>query len=236
MLARALLDSRYIRSFMTASPLPLRILIADDHALIREGTCAVLGRQPGWKVCGQAANGREAVAQALALKPDIVVLDMTMPELNGLDAAIQIRRQLPDTEVVLLSGYGSEELIHAAFQAGVKSFVLKTGAQELLLEAIRSVAQHKPFLTPTVAEILLSPALAPNGSANNADPAMRLSAREREVLQFTAEGKTNKDVATALNIGIRTAENHRASILRKLHLNSAAELVRYAIRNKMIDA
>lgn len=221
---------------MPASPSPLRILIADDHALIREGTAVVIGREPGWDVCGQAANGREAVAQALALKPDIVVLDMTMPELNGLDAAIQIRRQLPTTEVMLLSGYGSEELIHAAFKAGVKSFILKTGAEELLLEAIRSLAQHKPFLTPTVAQMLLSPVPAPNGSADQADPATHLSAREREVLQFTAEGKTNKEVATALNIGVRTAENHRASILRKLNLNSAAELVRYAIRNKMIEA
>jgi two-component system response regulator NreC len=220
---------------MTASPPPLRILIADDHALIREGTCAVLGREPGWNVCGQAANGREAVAQAIALEPDVVVLDMTMPELNGLDAAIQIRRQLPGTEVLLLSGYGSEELIHAAFRAGVKSFLLKTGAEEYLLEAIRSLAEHKPFLTPTVAQVLLSPVLAPNGSANDA-AVTGLTAREREVLQFTAEGRTNKDVATALKIGVRTAENHRASVLRKLNLNSVAELVRYAIRNKMIDA
>jgi two-component system, NarL family, response regulator NreC len=221
---------------MPASPSPLRILIADDHALIREGTAVVIGREPGWEVCGQAANGREAVAQAIALEPDVVVLDMTMPELNGLDAAIQIKRQLPKTEVMLLSGYGSEELVHAAFKAGVKSFVLKTGAEELLLEAIKSLAQHKPFLTPTVAQMLLSPVPAPNnGSADDADPATHLSAREREVLQFTAEGKTNKEVATALNIGVRTAENHRASILRKLNLNSAAELVRYAIRNKMID-
>jgi len=220
---------------MPASPSPLRILIADDHALIREGTAVVIGREPGWEVCGQAANGRDAVAQAIALEPDIVVLDMTMPELNGLDAAIQIRRHLPKTEVMLLSGYGSEELVHAAFKAGVKSFVLKTGAEELLLEAIRSLAQHKPFLTPTVARMLLSPVLAGNGATHDVDPATHLSAREREVLQFTAEGKTNKEVATALDIGVRTAENHRASILRKLHLNSAAELVRYAIRNKMID-
>src|SRR3954454_10228022 len=220
---------------MTASPPRLRILIADDHALIREGTCVVIGREPGWEVCGQAANGREAVAQAIALEPDIVVLDMTMPELNGLDAAIQIRRKLPSTEVLLLSGYGSEELIHAAFKAGVKSFIIKTGPEELLLEAIRALGEHKPFLTAPVAQVLLSPALASNGSADHADPATALSPREREVLQFTAEGKTNKEVATALDIGIRTAENHRASILRKLNLNSAAELVRYAIRNKMID-
>src|SRR4051812_31740166 len=222
---------------MTASPPRLRILIADDHALIREGTCVVIGREPGWEVCGQAANGREAVAQAIALEPDVVVLDMTMPELNGLDAAIQIRRKLPGTEVLLLSGYGSEELIHAAFKAGVKSFIIKTGPEELLLEAIRSLGQHEPFLTAPVAQVLLSPALASNGSVDDADPAATgLSAREREVLQFTAEGRTNKEVATALDIGVRTAENHRASILRKLNLNSVAELVRYAIRNKMIDA
>ena len=221
---------------MTVSPRPLRILIADDHALIREGTCVVIGRQPGWEICGQASNGREAVAQAIALEPDVVVLDMTMPELNGLDAAIQIRRHLPGTEVLLLSGYGSEELIHAAFRVGVKSFLLKTGAEEFLLDAISSLAQHKPFLTPTVAQVLLCPVLAPNAFTKETDAVTGLTAREREVLQFTAEGRTNKDVATALNIGVRTAENHRASILRKLNLNSVAELVRYAIRNKMIDA
>src|SRR3954452_9746864 len=208
MLARALLDSRYISvPLMTASPPPLRILIADDHALIREGTCVVIGRQPGWEVCGQAANGREAVAQAIALEPDIVVLDMTMPELNGLDAAIQIRRKLPGTEVLLLSGYGSEELIHAAFKAGVKSFIIKTGPEELLLEAIRALGEHKPFLTAPVAQVLLSPPLASNGSADHADPATALSAREREVLPISSEAKASKLVPTVVLVGLRTAAN-----------------------------
>jgi DNA-binding NarL/FixJ family response regulator len=213
------------------SATPLRILVADDHDFIRQGTCAVLERQPGWEVCGLAANGREAVARASQLKPDIVVMDMTMPELNGLDAAVQIKRRLPETEIVLLSAHQSEEVIRSAFKAGVKSFIFKTEAHHLLVESVQALARHQVFLTPTVSEILLSDVV----DSDQAKGGKRLSPREREIVQLIAEGKTNNEVANALAIGVRTAENHRASIMRKLGANSVAGLVRYAIRNKLIE-
>jgi DNA-binding NarL/FixJ family response regulator len=222
---------------MTAASTPrVRILIADDHALIREGTRGVIAQQPGWEVCGQASTGREAVAQAIALKPDVVIIDMTMPELNGLEAAFQIKRALPETEIAMLSGYASEDLIRSAFEAGVKSFIVKTETEQFLVEAVRALASHRPFLTDRVSQILFSTITdAPQGERSGPGAVELLSAREREILHLVAEGKSNKEVASALDISVRTAENHRASVLRKLNLESVADVVRYAIRNKMIE-
>jgi DNA-binding NarL/FixJ family response regulator len=218
---------------MTTVPTRVRILIADDHALIREGTRALIAREPGWEVCGQAATGREAVAQAIELQPDVVILDMTMPEMSGLDAAIQIMRKLPGTEVVMLSAYGAENVVRSAFEAGVKSFILKTETEECLVEAVKALTRHERFLTPRVSQILFSNLIdRPKGTQETSEP---LTGREREVVQLLAEGKSNKEVAEALQISVRTAENHRASVLRKLNLDSVAELVRYAIRNQIID-
>jgi DNA-binding NarL/FixJ family response regulator len=220
---------------MTATT--LRILIADDHDVMREGTRAVIERQPGWEVCGIAATGRQAVEQALALEPDVVVMDMSMPELNGLDAAVQIKRRLPKTEILIFTAHETDELIRDAFEAGVKSFVLKSEAHHFLVEAIESLARHMPFFTSKVSEILFSNILnRAKGSREATTPGQRLSAREREIVQVIAEGKSNKEVAEALGISVRTAENHRASILRKLNLDSVAGLVRYAVRNKIIEA
>ena len=195
----------------------LRILIADDHDIVRQGTRAMIEQHPGWEVCGLAANGREAVAQANKLSPDIVILDMSMPELNGLEAAIQIKGQRPATEILMFTAHESDELIRKAFGAGVKSFVFKTEAHHCLFEAIGSLARHKPFFTTKVSEILFSNIV------------------NREVVQLIAEGKSNKEVADALAVSVRTAESHRASILRKLNLDSVAGLVRYAIRNHLIE-
>jgi len=210
---------------------PLRILVADDHDFIRQGTCAVLERHPGWEVCGLAATGREAVTQAAQLKPDIVVMDMTMPELNGLDAAAQIKRESPETEIVLLSAHQSDEVIRDAFKAGVKSFIFKTEAHHLLVESVQALACHQPFLTPRVSEVLFSDVINPDQSEGGE----RLSAREREIVQQLAEGKSNRDVGQAFGISTRTVENHRANIMRKLGVDSVAGLVRYAIRNKLIE-
>lgn len=215
---------------------PLRILIADDHDVMREGTRAVIERQPGWEVCGTAATGREAVTQATQLKPDIVIMDMTMPELNGLDAAIQIRRLLPRTEILIFTGHETDNLIREAFEAGVKSFIFKSEAHHFLVEAIESLSRHKPFFTSKVSEILFSNILDRAEGRGASETSQRLSAREREIVQLLAEGKSNKEVAEVLGISVRTAETHRASILRKLNLDSVASLVRYAIRNKMIEA
>jgi two-component system, NarL family, response regulator NreC len=221
---------------MTTSPSPLRILIADDHDVVRQGAQAVIERELGWEICGFATNGREAVARAVELKPDIVILDMTMPRLNGLDAAIQIKRQVPGTEILMFTAHESDDLIRQAFEAGIKSFVAKTEAHQLLVEAIGSLARHRPYFTAKVSDILFSSIL--NRTARRRDEAesgQRLTAREREVVQLIAEGKSNKEVADAFGISVRTVETHRAGILRKLNLDSVAGLVRYAIRNKIIE-
>ena len=221
---------------MTTPPSSLRILVADDHDVMRQGTSAVIEREPGWEVCGLASTGREAVAQASELKPDIVIMDMTMPELNGLEAAIQIKRRLPRTEILMFTAHETDDLIRNAFEAGVKSFIFKSEAHHFLVEAIESLARHKPFFTAKVSEILFSKILnRAGGTRDEAEAGQRLSAREREIVQLLAEGKSNKEVAETLTISVRTAETHRASILRKLNLDSFAQLVRYAIRNKIIE-
>jgi DNA-binding NarL/FixJ family response regulator len=222
---------------MKTSPKTLRILVADDHDVMREGTRAVIERQKGWELCGLAATGREAVAQAILLQPDIVIMDMTMPELNGLDAAVQIKRRLPDTEILMFTGHETDELIREAFRAGVKSFIFKSEAHTYLVEAIESLSRHKPFFTSKVSEILFADILTRSEKTSGVNhPGQRLSAREREIVQLLAEGRTNKEVGDVLGISVRTAESHRASVLRKLSLDSVAALVRYAVRNKIIEA
>jgi DNA-binding NarL/FixJ family response regulator len=215
----------------------LRILIADDHDVVREGTRAVIERQQGWEVCGVATTGREAVEQAGELKPDVVVMDMSMPELNGLAAARRIKQRLPKTEILIFSAHQTDELIREVFEAGAKSFIFKSEAHHFLVDAIRSLSEHKPFFTSKVSEVLFAEML--NRSAARPDPTQagnRLTAREREIVQLLAEGSSNKEVAGVLGISIRTAETHRASVLRKLSLDSLASLVRYAVRNKIIEA
>ncbi|MEY2502401.1 MAG: hypothetical protein QOI07_2735 [Verrucomicrobiota bacterium] len=214
----------------------VRILIADDHDVMREGTRAVIEREEGWQVCGLANTGREAVAQASKLEPDIVIMDMTMPELNGLDATIQIKRLLPKTEILMFTGHETDDLIREAFEAGVKSFIFKSEAHHFLVDAIKSLARHKPFFTSNVSEILFANILnRADGNRDLTEPGQRVSPREREIVQLLAEGRSNKEVAEVLGISVRTAETHRASVLRKLNLDSFAGLVRYAVRNKIIE-
>jgi len=222
---------------MTTTALPLRILIADDHDVMREGTRAIIERQPDWEVCGMAATGREAVAEAIRLEPNIVIMDMTMPQLNGLDAAVQIKRRLPRTEIIMFTAHETDELIREVFDIGVKSFIFKAEAHTYLIDAIQSLSQHKPFFTSKVSEILFADILnRSEPHSNGSRPGQRLSAREREVVQLLSEGGSNKEVAEALGISVRTAETHRATVLRKLGLDSIASLVRYAIRNKIVEA
>lgn len=233
-----------IRSLQTGDQGPrimtktmVRILIADDHDVMREGARAVIERQPGWEVCGFAATGREAVEQAFALKPNVVVMDVSMPELNGLDAARQIKRRLPHTEILIFSAHQPDALIREFFEAGAKSFIFKSEAHHFLVDAIQSLSQHKPFFTNKVAEVLFATMLSRSENGHEiAKTNKRLTGREREIVQLLAEGLSNKAVACALGISLRTAETHRASILRKLSLDSLASLVRYAIRNKIIEA
>lgn len=222
---------------MTTTTSLLRILIADDHEVMRDGTRALIERQPGWEVCGIAGTGREAVAQAIRLQPNIVIMDMSMPDLNGLDAAVQIKRRLPRTEVIMFTAHESDELIREVFEAGVKSFIFKSEAHHFLVDAIQSLSEHKPFFTSKVSEVLFADILNRSGAMPQAtQTSKRLTPREREIVQLLAEGSSNKKVAGVLGISIRTAETHRASVLRKLNLDSLASLVRYAIRNKIIEA
>ena len=221
----------------TTTTLPLRILIADDHDVLREGTRAVIERQPGWEVCGIAATGRQAVEQAFALEPDVVVMDMSMPELNGLEATQQIKRRLPQTEILIFTAHQIEELIPEVFKAGAKSLIFKSDAHTYLVEAIQSLSQHECFFTSKVSKILFEDVLhRSTSSGGESQPRRQLSPREREVVRLLAEGKSNKEIADALGISVRTTETHRANILRKLNVDSVAGLVRYAIRNKIVEA
>jgi len=212
-----------------------RILIADDHELIRQGLRKLLEERPGWTVCGEASTGREAVAKARELRPDIAVLDVGMPELNGLEATRQIRRALPNSEVLILTMYDSERLIREALDVGARGLLLKTDLGDTLINALEHLRQHKPFFTSKVAELLPGGHLHPGPAESTRAGGERLTPRELEIVQLLAEGKSNKEVASALGISVHTAETHRSNIMRKLDLRSMSELVRYAIREHIIQ-
>ena len=215
----------------------LQILIADDYDIVREGTCAVIERQPGWVVCGTAKTGREAVELTTRLKPDVVVMDMAMPELNGLDATRQIKKLGLPTEVLIFTAHETDDLIREVFEAGAKGFINKSEAHTYLTSAIESLSRHEPFFTAKVFKILFTDVLGQARTSRDQDQAgQRLSIREREIVQLLAEGKSNKEVANALGLSIRTVETHRATAMRKLGVDSIAGLVRYAIRHHMIEA
>ena len=210
----------------------LRILIADDHAMIREGLRSSLEARAGWIICAEAITGRQAVEQALKLRPDVVILDISMPELNGLEAARQIHQALPNTEILILSMHESEELVREVLAAGARGYLLKTDAGRLLVQAVETLSQHKPYFTYKVAEMVLSDDSKTAGGLAFRE---RVTPRERQIIQLVAEGKSCKQVAQTLGISVKTAETHRNNIMRKLHLHNASELVRYAIRNQMIQ-
>jgi len=213
----------------------LRVLIADDHEVVRRGLRALIDGHPGWETCGEAATGREAVEKSGELKPDVIVMDITMPGLNGLDATRQVLKAVPNTQVLILTVHASEQLVRDVLAAGARGYVLKSDAGRDLVAAIDALAHHKPFFTPTLAEMVLRgqgrPLKAGEGSITTQSP---LSSREREILQLLAEGKSNKEVATALNISVKTVETHRAKIMQKLDLHSITDLVHYAIRNNLV--
>ena len=214
----------------------MRILIADDHEIVREGVRVMVEREPGWEVCGVAENGREAVDLAKKLKPDAMILDLKMPELDGLEAVKQIKRAVPETEILVLSALESEDLIEQAFESGAKSYVRKAEAGRFLVPALKSLQNHKTFLTDEASAILFSPLLTNGeGKRKKSRVSKKLTALERKIVRLLAEGKSNKEVAEALGRSIRTAENHRATVMRKLGVDSFADLVRYAIRNGIVE-
>ncbi len=213
----------------------LRILIVDDHAVVRRGVRSLLESHDGWEIAGEATNGREAVDLAKRLQPDIVVMDLTLPELNGLDATRQILKDSPRSEVLVLTMHHSEELARDVLQAGARGYVLKSDADQSLIAAIESLREHKPFLTSTVTEFVLDDYRRRGEADEDGAGHTTVTAREREIIQLLAEGKSNKEAASALGISVKTVEAHRASVMRKLRLRSVSDLVRYAVRNKIIQ-
>jgi DNA-binding NarL/FixJ family response regulator len=214
----------------------LRILIADDHDLMRRGVKALLQSHPGWEICGEAHTGREAVTKAEELKPDIVILDISMPDLNGVEAARRIRKASATTEVLILSVHYSDQLIREILEAGVRGYIVKSDSDRDLIIAVETLANHKPFFTPRATEVILSN-FSERGVRSETPESVRerLTSREREIVQLLAEGKSSKEVASSLCISVKTAETHRANIMRKLQLHTVTELVRYAVRNQIIE-
>jgi len=214
----------------------LRILIADDHDLIRRGVRTLLESRADWEICGEAHTGREAVKQAAKLQPDVVVLDISMPDLNGIDAARRIRKEAPGAEVLILSAHYTDQLVREVMEAGIRGYIVKSDSDRDLVVAVETLAGHKPFFTPSAAQIILTNFSA-GKTRNSPDEPLkdRLSSREREIVQLFAEGKSAKEVASSLNISVKTAETHRANIMGKLDIHSVAELVRYALRNQIVE-
>ena len=214
----------------------IRILLADDHDVVRRGLRGLLEAQPGWEVCGEARNGREAVEMAAQLRPDVAVLDLSMPEFNGLEATRRIRKELPGTEVLVFTMHQTEQLMREALLAGARGYLLKSDAAERLVAAVTTLAGHRPFFSAQVSEVLLDAYVRGSSSSGEGASTDALTAREREIVQLLAEGRGNKEVADALAISVKTVETHRAAIMRKLGIGSLAALVRYAIRNQLIEA
>jgi DNA-binding NarL/FixJ family response regulator len=228
-----------VQKFSTATTTrPLRILAADDHDILRRGLKQLLTARPGWEICAEAKTGREAVNLAEQHKPDIVVMDVSMPDLNGLEAARRIHKVLPKTGIIMLTLHFSDQLVKDIVESGARAYVMKSDADRDLVNAVEALANNRTFFTARAADMLLN-----DFSERNAVPAVpqpptpsRLTSREREIVQLLAEGKSSKEVAVALGISVKTAETHRANIMRKLQLHSVSELVRYAIKNQIIEA
>ena len=207
-----------------------RILLADDHDAVRKGVQAILKSHSGWEVCAEAADGRTAVKLAMQVKPDIAIIDLELPDLNGLEATRQIKKELPEVEILIYTMYETEELIRKVLAAGARGYVLKSDAGQHLIEAVEALCRHKPFLTPIASETVLESFL--RSTRKESDSAI-LTSREREIVQLLAEAKSNKEIASTLCISVKTVETHRAAIMRKLGMNSIVELVHYAIRNNL---
>lgn len=212
----------------------IRILVADDHDIVRAGLKSLLERQEDIEIVGEAADGRELVRMAEKLAPSIVVTDIAMPQLNGIDATAQILHHDPDIRVIILSMYADEEFLVRALTAGVKGYLLKDAVQADLLRAVRAVATGRSFFSPAIAQTLAEDYVRQLQQRGLEDSYELLTEREREVLQLLAEGKSNKEVATVLNVSPYTVETHRTHLMQKLNLHNTAEIVLYAVRKKIV--
>ncbi len=220
-----------------AHPKKYRILVADDHSIVRRGVRALIESQPGLEVCAEAANGAEAMHQVAKQRPDLVVLDLTMPEKNGLEVTRLIREESPNTDVLILTMHFSEEVAREVLRCGARGYLLKSDADVELLTAVRHIQHHKPFFTGKLATTMAESFVRDTGgrsdnSNNNQAP---LSARELEVVQLLASGKSNKQAAAMIGVSTRTVESHRNHIMRKMNFASFSDLIRFAIRNNLIQ-
>src|SRR2546421_1938370 len=212
-----------------------RILVADDHEVVRHGLRALLEAQSSWTICGEASDGREAVATAIELKPDLVVLDIGMPELNGLEATRQILASLPSARVLILSLYESEQMIQEVLASGARGYLLKSDASRYLVKAAEALRNGKTFFTPRFGHLIVDGTLRPHSATKTSSPSViSLTAREREVVYLLGAGKSTREVAAALDMAVKTAETHRAHIMHKLNLHSITDLVLYAVRNGIV--
>jgi DNA-binding NarL/FixJ family response regulator len=215
----------------------LRILIADDHEVVRHGLCNLLQAHVGWEICGEARDGREAVEMAKKLKPDVVILDIGMPNLNGLAATRQLSQQNPEQKIIVLTITDSDQVIREALDAGARGFVLKSDAARDLVSAVEALERDRMFFTPRVNDMVLAGFLDRSNGLSTGESARspKLTPREREVIQLLAEGKSSKEVACLLNLSTKTAETHRSNIMRKLDFHSIRDLVVYAVKNDIIQ-
>ena len=213
----------------------IRILLADDHTVVRKGLRLLLETQPGFTVIADAADGREAVAMAEKLAPDVVVMDVAMPTLNGIEAARQITARQPQTAVVFLSMHSDEGYVLKALKAGARAYLLKDSAEYDLINAVKAVSEGKAFFSPAISKMLVEDYMRQMRERAVEDSYELLTTREREVLQLLAEGKNNKEVANVLNLSLYTVETHRSNIFQKLNLHSGAELILYAVRKGVIS-
>jgi len=214
-----------------------RILIADDHDIARRGVRALLENHPGWQVCGEAKDGRETVEMVAATKPDLILLDIGMPNLNGLEATRQILATAPDSLILILTMHDTDQMVREVLRAGARGFLFKSDAGSDLVAAVEALQQRRTFFTTRVSQLVLNGFLDREqvGEAALASNLDLLTPREREVIQLLAEGKTSKEVAVALNLSVKTAETHRTNLMRKLDLHSVADLTRYAVRNGIVQ-
>jgi two-component system response regulator NreC len=213
----------------------LRILVADDHTIIRSGLRMLLERQPGFEVVGEAADGRQAVELARGLRPDVAMLDIAMPNLNGIEAARQICAELPKIRIVILSVHSDEAYVLKALKAGARGYLLKDSAESDIISAVRLVGAGKAFFSPEISRMLVEDYVRQLQHRGMDDSYELLTTREREILQLLAEGRSNKDIAAMLNVSVYTVETHRSHILQKLNLHSLPELILYAIRKGVIS-
>jgi DNA-binding NarL/FixJ family response regulator len=213
-------------------PAMIRILLADDHVMVRRGLRALLEARPDFAVCGEADDGKEAVALATKNKPDVAIVDVSLPILNGVEVTRQIRRYSPATEVLIYTMHDSDELIHDVLRAGARGILLKADTAEQIINAVSALARHCAFFSSRVSDTLLDTFLE---QIDAGKPGKLLTARENEVVQLVAEGNSNKKVALLLGVSVKTVETHRFAAMRKLGIRSTADLVRYAVRNRLIQ-